>query len=63
MPQPPQLLESTLVLTQAPLQFVWPAGQPHTPMVQLWPIGHVLPQPPQFVGLLVVSTHTPLQTC
>jgi hypothetical protein len=50
LPQAPQLLVLVLRSTQEPLQRVWPVGQPHTPFVQLCPLGHKLPQAPQLVA-------------
>jgi hypothetical protein len=38
---------------------VWPVVQPHTPLLQLSPVAHVVPQPPQFWVLCLVSTQPP----
>jgi hypothetical protein len=64
LPQPPQLVESVWVFTQAPPQRVWPAGQPppwQRPLTQLWPAPQLFPQPPQLNGSICAFTHAPSQ--
>ena len=61
LPQDPQLAESVVVSTHAPLQSVWPAGQSHVPLVHE-PLAHAWPHAPQLFGSVVVSTHAPLQS-
>jgi hypothetical protein len=51
MPQPPQLLTSALVFTQAPPHMICMVGQPvsvQAPATQACPAPHFVPQPPQF---------------
>jgi hypothetical protein len=52
VPQAPQLTLSVFVLTQAPVQAVWPAAQValHFPLEQTSPPAHAVPQAPQLVG-------------
>ena len=38
-----------------------PAGQEHTPSVQVPPAGHEMPHPPQFARSIVLSMHLPSQ--
>jgi hypothetical protein len=62
LPQPPQLFESFVVFTHAPLHVVGtPAGHAHVPLLQFPPNGHCTPHMPQFAESLVLSVHTPLQ--
>jgi len=48
LPQPPQLFGSVVVLMQAPLQLVVPAGQllTHPPLVQTVPAAQAAPHAP-----------------
>ena len=63
-PHPPQLLGSLLGLTQAPLQMISLAGQLHTPLWQLAPVGHTWPHMPQLLGSLDVLVQAlPQTTC
>jgi hypothetical protein len=55
------LLPSVWVLTQAPLQTIWPPGQAQPPFTQLAPVGHVFPHAPQLRGSLVRFTQLLLQ--
>ena len=51
-PHDPQLAASlACVFVHTPLQFVWPAGHAHTPLVHDPPVGHACPVPhaPQYV--------------
>jgi hypothetical protein len=61
LPHEPQLLLSTLVLTQIPLHRVWPAGQPHEPCKQVWPLVQATPHAPQLASSDCRSTHALLQ--
>jgi hypothetical protein len=61
-PQAPQLRESLPVLTQAPLQSCWPAGQAQTPAVQDCPLAQARPQAPQLVASTWGLTQAPLQS-
>ncbi len=66
MPQPPQLLLSLAMSTQAPLQLRWFGGQfvTHVPAAHTCPPTQALPQRPQFVGSLNVSTQrSPQRLC
>jgi hypothetical protein len=49
-----------VVSTQAPPQFVLPAGQVQLPPTHVAPPMHVVPQAPQLVELVFVLTHEPL---
>jgi hypothetical protein len=63
IPQPPQLFTSVVVLTQAPVQLVVPAGQDVMQVIEHTCIDvHIVPQPPQFWGSDAVSTQTPPQS-
>jgi hypothetical protein len=63
MPHPPQLFTSVVVLTQAPVQLVVPAGQDVVQVVEQTCIdAHIVPQPPQFWGSVAVSTQMPPQS-
>jgi hypothetical protein len=63
-PHAPQFAGSLAVVTQAVPQASSPVGQPHTPLVQLCPLGQVIPQPPQLNGSLpIVFTHAPPVHC
>jgi hypothetical protein len=53
-PQVPQLLALVLVLTQAPLQLVWPAGQEHLPFEHEAPLVQTTPQLPQLLLSVLV---------
>jgi hypothetical protein len=64
--QPPQLLESVAVLTQADPHVVSSAGQLHIPTRQDAPSGQAVPpapaQPPQFFGSNSVLLQVPSQS-
>jgi hypothetical protein len=60
MPQPPQLLGSVFVSTQAPVQLVVPAGHIVVQVIEHTCIAvHIVPHAPQFCGSVFVSTQTP----
>jgi hypothetical protein len=62
IPHPPQLFESVFVSTQAPVQFVVPAGHAVVHIIEQTCIEvHIVPHPPQFCGSVFVSTQTPPQ--
>jgi hypothetical protein len=68
-PHPPQLLLSSVKLTQAPLQSVYPllhvkvhALLTHLAVALATPVEHAFPQVPQSLALLVASTHVPPQS-
>jgi hypothetical protein len=67
VPQPPQLVESTVVSTQpASPHTVWFIVQPpvHLPPLQLAPVPQVAPHRPQFAGSVITSTQVSKQfTC
>jgi len=57
--QLPQCCGSVWVLVQKadapePQALGVAAGQPHVPLVQVWPAGHTTPQPPQLLASVVV---------
>ncbi len=54
--QPPQLLRSVAVLTQAPAQNVRPVGHTQRPAEQVVPVGQRLPQEPQLFESVAVLT-------
>ncbi len=59
---PPQLAGSVCRSTQVPLHGVMPAGQAHTPPVQMSPVsGNTAPHPLQLFGSVCRSTQWPLQ--
>jgi hypothetical protein len=62
-PQVPQFDGSWAVSTQAPLQFVVPAGQigTHWPAWQAMPGAQLWPHAPQFWASAVKSTQPPVQ--
>lgn len=67
-PHAPQLLGSVWVLTQVPLQHVWPAEQGglqtfwQVPFTQVfWPGGQTVPHDPQLVASLCRLTQPPEQ--
>jgi len=62
VPHTPQLLTSSIVLTQAPLQSVSPLWQTHALPWQTAPTPQAMPQPPQLSASVVMSTQAPLQS-
>ena len=69
IPQPPQLLLSSVKLTQAPLQSVYPLLQvkvhallTHCAVAFATLVEHAFPQVPQSLTSLVASTHVPPQS-
>jgi len=59
MPQPPQLVSLTFVLTHLPEHQAKPPGQAHCDAWQLAPPVHSTPQAPQLLLLRARSTHVP----
>ena len=60
MPQLPQLAVFDAMSTQAVPQAVRPAVHVQVLLLQLCPVGHMVPQAPQFSSFDVVSTHASL---
>jgi len=63
VPQVPQLPTFVEVLTQTPLQLVWPDGQPEpqAPFEHTCPLWHTVPHAPQLAASVAVLTHAPHQ--